>query len=100
MFADWTACLKEAGLERVPRVDRYLIRGTSQEISEQNIQTALKDVECKTSVDFVARLAIIEAQYQAPVVEKYEYELAESRSEIDALIERAREYLAAHRPAS
>ncbi|WP_369374476.1 hypothetical protein AB1046_09010 [Promicromonospora sp. Populi] len=100
VFADLDVCLQDAGLERMPHVDRYLIRGTSQEITEQNIQTALKEVECKTSVEFVARLAAIEAQYQAPVVEKYEYELAELRADFDALVERARQYLSAHRPAS
>lgn len=100
VFTEWDACLARSGLERNPSVDPYQILGTSMDPTEQNITIALKDVACKEEVDFVARLATIEASFQQPIITKYEVELTALRAEYDGLIERSRVYLNANRPSS
>ncbi|NCT91881.1 hypothetical protein GXB85_13095 [Cellulomonas sp. APG4] len=93
VFAEWEECLAEHGLQRNPSVSPTNIRGTSLEPSEQNIRVALLDVSCKAEVDFVARLAAIEAELQAPVIAEHLRELEEWRQEYDTALDAARTYL-------
>ncbi len=94
VFADWEACLEEHGLERDESRSPYSIRGATMDVTEQNIAMALVDVQCKTDVELVQRLADLEAELQAPVVARYFKELTAMRAEYDAVLEDARAFLA------
>lgn len=94
VFADWEACLEEHGLERDESESPYSIRGATMDVTEQNIAMALVDVQCKTDVELVQRLADLEAELQAPVVARYFKELTAMRAEYDVVLEDARAFLA------
>jgi hypothetical protein len=99
VFSDWEACLATRGLERVgTEEDPYGIVGASLAITPQNISIATADVTCKDEVDFVQRLADVEAAYQQPVVDRYESELSAQRADFDELVTRARQYLTDNAP--
>ncbi|MGO1591967.1 MAG: hypothetical protein ACTHW1_09120 [Ancrocorticia sp.] len=65
-------------------------------ITEEQVAMALKVAECQQSTDFTNRIADIYVLAQAPVIEKYAVELTDGREKIDALIEDATAYMAAH----
>lgn len=96
VFDEWEQCLNQNGLRRDLSDGPFGVLGATLEVSEANIRIALTDVRCKDDVDFVARLAQIEADRMAPVLDRYASELEQLGVEKDALAGQAREYLAAH----
>jgi hypothetical protein len=98
VFTDWERCITKVGLVRDAEISPFAIQGASLDATEANIRIAVPDVQCKTQTEFVRRLADLEASMQAPVVEKHESELVEMRAEYEAMLERAREYVAATAP--
>lgn len=97
--ADWEACIEEAGLARDTTMDSpSAIVGATDEINEEQIRLALTSVRCKDEVNYVERLADVEAGFQQPVVDKYLKELSAERAELDRVLTEAREYLALHTP--
>ena len=100
IFADWGACLAEHGLERDTSSETpWMVAGTSDDVTESNIAAAIVDVDCKASVDFIQRIADIEAGYEQPIVDEYQSEFEEMRAEYDAMLELARQYLDENAPA-
>lgn len=68
----------------------------SDVITEEQVEMALKVADCHQQVDSVSRLANITAEYEASIIEKYADELEQSRKDLDALLDEAKEYIAAH----
>lgn len=64
VFAEWEECLKVSGLERDESVSPFAIKGVSHDVAdEDSIKAALADVKCKEEVQFIQRLADIEASF-------------------------------------
>ena len=59
---------------------------------------AIIDVDCKTEVDYIQRLANIQAQYEQPIVDKYANELETVRREYDELLALAQAYTGTNAP--
>lgn len=99
VLADWEQCLAEHGLARDTSSETpWMVAGTTTDLTESNIAAAIVDVDCKASVDFVQRLADIEASYEQPIVDEYQSEFEEMRAEYDAMLELARQYLDENAP--
>ncbi|AWE43216.1 MULTISPECIES: hypothetical protein [unclassified Actinobaculum] len=67
-----------------------------ERITEEQIQLALKVVECKDQVDFTQRAADIIAERQVPIIEEHADELFEVRANWDNKLVEAKEYIASH----
>ncbi|GAA4849039.1 hypothetical protein GCM10023221_30390 [Luteimicrobium xylanilyticum] len=91
---DYDACLRAAGAE--PGAERLgWAKGADAHVLDaQQIALALTVVRCKTQVHYAQRLADIEAQLEAPIVEKYAHELTARKAKIDAVVADAKKYLA------
>jgi hypothetical protein len=66
----------------------------SNEITEEQVQLALKVVACKAEIDFTTRMAQVEADLQAPIIVEYADELIAQRAEIDAALLKAQTLIA------
>lgn len=94
VFGDWHACLAQHGLKAGEGDYAFFVNGVSFEsVSEEDIQTAVQDVKCREETDFVARLAAIEAAFQAPVIAKYENELVQLRKDIEQAVAESETYI-------
>lgn len=98
VFTDWEACLKENGLERDTSLSPFAVAGAGLEPTSSNISIALTDIDCKANVDYIQRLANIQASFEKPIVDEYSDELVAARSEYDAMVELANQYLSANSP--
>jgi hypothetical protein len=95
--ADWTACLAEHGLEPAGGDSGYTVAGaTTSRWDPESVAMAVTDVQCKTSVDFVQRMADARAAAMAPVIAQYRGNLLERLAYQRAVVARAEAYLAAH----
>jgi hypothetical protein len=75
--------------------DKPEMEGQKQ-ITEEQIQLALKVVDCKDQVDFTQRAADIIAERQVPIIEEHADELFQIRANWDATVADAKEYIASH----
>lgn len=98
VMADWETCLTTQGLDAEPDgivpigVDHDAVsRG---EVTENDVRIAVADVTCKNEVDFIQRLADLEAAAQSPVIAQYRDEMLAARAELDAILADARTVLA------
>lgn len=98
IHAEWEACLNENGLELDPEVSPFAIKGITGEKNEQDIKIAVIDVQCKTEVDYIHRMANLVAAYEGPYVKKYESELQEYYDAQLVVLESAKEYIAKNIP--
>lgn len=65
--ADWSACLSESGLKPPTEVTDVLPE--VPEALEEQIRAAVIDVDCKEETNYIHRVADLEAQYQAALIE-------------------------------
>ncbi|MFC5369426.1 hypothetical protein [Arcanobacterium bovis] len=73
---------------------RGSIEGARPEIIDaEQIKMALVEVDCKTKINAVPRVAEALAELQAPMIEKYANELVENRRRIDEMVQQAREFV-------
>lgn len=87
-------CYREHGLTPL-RDYPVLPEGVGERgISEHSIALALTVVGCKDQVEFTEGMAALEAELQAPILAKYERELAAQRERIDAALDEARQLTA------
>lgn len=97
--AEWEACIEESGLQRdLEDPAPFSVVGEGSEVNEEQIRMALADVTCKEQVNYVERLADLEAGFQQPVIDEYIDELSAQRAEIDRIVEDSRQYLALNAP--
>jgi hypothetical protein len=95
--ADWTACLARNGLEPAGGDRGPSVAGsTTSRWDEASIALAVIDVQCKTEVDFVPRMADARAAAMAPVLVQFRDELESRRAFQQEVVARAEAYLAAH----
>lgn len=97
---EWAQCLTERGLvyEQGDAETIGGVKGYSEaRNSEKDIQMALKQVQCSLDTKLAERLSAIEAEYQSPIVAKYENELVEIRNGIDELVKLSEEYIKANK---
>ncbi|AWE43214.1 hypothetical protein [Actinobaculum sp. 313] len=67
-----------------------------EHITEEQIQLALKTVECKDQINFTQRVADIIAERQVPIIEEYADDLFTIRAKWDNAAAEAKEYIASH----
>lgn len=89
LFDKLGACYRDHGLTPYPEDPSWPVGGRGDEISEAQIELALKVVECKDSIDFTQRMATLEAQMQAPIITKYAEEMLAQRQVIDKALTEA-----------
>ncbi|WP_448062438.1 hypothetical protein [Cellulomonas hominis] len=88
------ACYAEVGLEPDPEQPWRVEGADGGVISEEQVRLALQVVDCKTRVDFTARVARVHADLQAPIIVEYADELVAKRERIDAAVAAARVLIA------
>lgn len=94
---DWTACLAEHGLEPAGGDSGYTVAGASlSRWDRDSVALAVTDVQCKTAVDFVQRMADARAAAQAPVLVAFREELEARLAHQRAAVAVAEAYLAEH----
>lgn len=95
--ADWTACLAEHGLEPAGGDSGYTVAGaTTSRWDAASVEMAVTDVQCKTAVDFVPRMADARAAATAPVIAQFREDLLARLAFQREVVARAEAYLAAH----
>jgi hypothetical protein len=95
--ADWTACLADHGLEPAGGDSGYTVAGaTTSRGDPASVAMAVTDVQCKTSVDFVQRMADADAAATAPVIAQFREDLLARLAFQRDVVARAEAYLAAH----
>jgi len=93
LYNELHACFVDAGLKPNEEAPGVPIGAKVHEISEEQIQMALRVVDCKHSSNLVPRLSAIMAELQAPIIEKYAPELAVQRERIDTAVAAARQVI-------
>ncbi|WP_249933576.1 hypothetical protein [Mobiluncus mulieris] len=98
---DLKQCYQEVGIRLEEKKDgkntyTEIVGVDYRKINEKQITLALKDVQCKTKVDFVNRVAQEAAKLQAPIIKKNIKEFTAWRAKVDENIKKAEEYIAAH----
>ncbi|MCP2282210.1 hypothetical protein APR04_001105 [Promicromonospora umidemergens] len=96
LFDELYACYREAGMEPAADVPGSVEGADPRVIDEEQIELAVKTVQCKEETQFTERLAKEWAQAQAQVLAPYTQELADQRAELDKLLSAAEAYLADH----
>ncbi len=79
-------CYRDQGLTPYSKDLSWPVGGRGDEISEAQIELALKVVECKNSIDFTRRMATLESQMQAPIITKYGKDMLAHRQLIDSAL--------------
>ena len=95
LFDELRICYAENGMEFDEELPGYITADTDT-IDEEQIELALKTVECKDQINFTQRAADIIAERQVPVIEEYADELFQNRANWDAAVAEAKEYIASH----
>jgi len=95
LFDELAVCYDNNGMEFDREVPGYITADT-QTIDEEQIELALKTVDCKDQIDFTQRAADIIAERQVPIIEEHADELFQIRANWDATVAEAKEYIAAH----
>lgn len=95
VFEDWADCLETHGLKRNEALSPWAVTDDSGEQSP-GTASAITDAQCKADVDFIARLAQIEAKLQAPYIAQHRDELTAVRAALEESVALARNYIADH----
>ncbi len=94
-------CYQEVGIRQEKKKDgnntyTAIVGVDYSKVNEQQIALALKDVQCKTKVDFINRVAQEAAKLQAPIIKKNLKEFTAWRKTVDETLKKAEKYIAAH----
>jgi hypothetical protein len=89
--SEWRACLEQNGVVPNPDPENWTPELPSG--AEQEYRAAAIDVNCKIETRLVARLADLESQYQAALIEKYQGPLNELVTQENELMVRVDEIL-------
>ncbi len=87
-------CFRGQGLEAHPRRIGSPTAGDPGVLNEEQIEIALKTVECKDEVDFTQRLADVLAEYEMEIIDGNASELVAARELWDDRVLEARQYIA------
>ena len=87
-------CFRGQGLEAHPRRIGSPTAGDPGVLNEEQIEIALKTVECKDEVDFTQRLADVLAEYEMEIIDGNASELVAARELWDDRVAEARQYIA------
>ncbi|MGO1592408.1 MAG: hypothetical protein ACTH1Z_10340 [Ancrocorticia sp.] len=96
LFGELTACYQNSGMEFDENVPGLVTAADFENINEEQVELALKTVECKDQIDFTQRAADIIAERQVPIIEEHAEELFAAREKWDDTVAEAEEYIAAH----
>ncbi|MGO1592516.1 hypothetical protein [Ancrocorticia sp.] len=96
LFSELEECYVSNGMEMHPEVPWYPAGADFENINEEQVELALKTVECKDQIDFTQRAADVTAERQVPIIEEYAEELFAAKEKWDNTVEKAEEYIAAH----
>lgn len=88
----WRSCMKNIGVT-IKQSDLLTV-GVGSMSQEQQVQVAVEDVECKTRINAVQRLADIDASYQEVFVAKKQASLNDEKSAIESVTAKAQAYIA------
>lgn len=95
VFQEWEECLVAHGLHRDESASPWGVSdGTGQQ--PPGVATAVIDAQCKADVDYIERLAQLQADVQAPYIAAHRGELTAMRATLDESLRRARVYIAEH----
>lgn len=83
---EWYACIEEAGFV----ADRDSMGPVIPDDAEGAIRAAVAEATCSQAVDRIQRLANIEAQYQAALIDEQQTALNESLAEQERILNEAR----------
>lgn len=89
---EWLECVQNEGLTLDE--NSVLLVPAIPPAGEEQIRVATIDVECKQSYNSVQRLANIEAREQSAFIDDRESDLLEYRTQVDDVLNKAREVLA------
>ncbi|MGO1590480.1 MAG: hypothetical protein ACTHW1_02005 [Ancrocorticia sp.] len=89
-------CFAPLGLEADPDRIGLPKEADVDVINEDQLDMAMKTVECKDEIDFTQRLADIIAEYQMKVIDEYGAEMTAERDKFDALVQEAEDFIAAN----
>lgn len=90
IYDELDGCLEDAGLTPDPEKPGLPVGADDESLDEEQIRLALQVVQCKTSIDFVPRLANLVAEQEAPVLVEYAQDMVANRAEADAIVAEAR----------
>ncbi len=93
---DLGECLHEHGLKPAEKLPGFVEGFDEKHITEEQVTMAVQVVQCKNSVDFTQRVADLWAGLQAPILKKYDKEIAAQRKENAAAVSAARAFVASH----
>ncbi|MGO1590479.1 MAG: hypothetical protein ACTH1Z_02345 [Ancrocorticia sp.] len=96
LIDEFDACLQTEGLKADRSALGYPQGVDFWTVNEDQIDMAIKTVDCKDQVDFTPRLADIIAEYQMKVIDEYGTELMAQREAWDDLVQEAKDYIAAN----
>ena len=88
------ACFRTKGMEANPEVIGDPKGADRSLINEEQIDMALKTVECKDQIDFTQRIADILAEHEMDAIQDHADELFAQRQEWDDLVADAKQYIA------
>jgi hypothetical protein len=93
-FAEWSACMKGKGFDyRDPfqPLDGDTLKTSLAQPAptEQEIRTAVADVECKRQVNLVGVWYAVESAYEQKLIEKNQERLDQTKQAIDAMLKAA-----------
>jgi hypothetical protein len=96
VFAKWSACMKSHGYNYSSPLAVAGSFGASGRASQEEIQTAVTDVNCKTKTNLLGVTFAVESDYQNELINKYAVQLAALRRQVQrqakALLSLARRY--------
>jgi hypothetical protein len=87
LIEEWKACLSDAGGTLNGSDPWSPVESLADK--ETAIRVAVSDISCKESIDFIQRMADIEASYQATLIVEHEAELLAQRQKVDETLKKA-----------
>ncbi len=96
IISDLSQCYTREGMEMSEQHTGYPVTANLRQITEEQIQLALRSVACKEEVRFVERVSTAIAARQVPIIEEYYEDLAGAREQWEANVKSAKEFIAAH----
>jgi hypothetical protein len=93
-WADWRACMAKAG--HTPKggpVDPklYAVRTDGSQASPSEVSTALTDIECRKTIDYVARWAAVVTELETRALATHQATLNEQRQHLQETLTRAKQ---------
>lgn len=93
IVAQWRSCMQSHG---IALGNDGLDVNVSNVSDEQKTKIAVQDVQCKTKINAVQRLADIDASYETAIIEQKQAALNEERKRIDKTLAIAQSYIDQH----